>query len=235
MDNGWIKTVELCRFYRRGDYIVRAAADIAISIQKGEFVAIVGASGSGKSTLLNLLAGLDTPTSGFIEIEGTKLSSLTRRQLSAYRAEKVGMIFQSFNLLSNQTALKNVEMPLYFSKTPRKERRKKAADILEQLGMGERMEHKPTDLSGGEQQRVAIARALVKNPEILFADEPTGNLDEDNSAAINDLLLKLNDDGLTIVMVTHDVETANKIARRRLKMSYGKIVEDTVLPGNSLL
>jgi putative ABC transport system ATP-binding protein len=225
----WIKAVDLCRFYKRGEYVVKAAEDISVTIAKGEFVAIVGASGSGKSTLLNLLAGLDTPTSGFIEVEGTKLSSLTRRQLSAYRAEKVGMIFQSFNLLSNQTALKNVEMPLYFGKTDRKDRRKKAIEILDRLGMAERFDHKPTDLSGGEQQRVAIARALVKNPEILFADEPTGNLDEDNSAAINNLLTKLNDDGLTIIMVTHDIETANKIARRRLKMSYGKIAEDTVL------
>ena len=126
-------------------------------------------------------------------------------------------------------------MPLYFGKTPRKERRKKAAEILERLGMAERMDHKPTDLSGGEQQRVAIARALVKNPEILFADEPTGNLDEDNSATINDLLLKLNNDGLTIVMVTHDIETANKIAQRRIKMSYGKTVEDMILPENNTL
>ncbi len=235
MDSAWIKTVALCRFYRRGEYIVRATEDISLSVKKGEFVAIVGASGSGKSTLLNLLAGLDTPTSGFVEVEGSKLSSLSRRQLSAYRAAKVGMIFQSFNLLSNQTALKNVEMPLYFGKTPRKERRKKAAEILERLGMAERMDHKPTDLSGGEQQRVAIARALVKNPEILFADEPTGNLDEDNSATINDLLLKLNNDGLTIVMVTHDIETANKIAQRRIKMSYGKTVEDMILPENNTL
>lgn len=229
LENGWINTFDLCRFYQRGEHIVRAAEDISLSINKGEFIAIVGASGSGKSTLLNLLAGLDTPTSGHIEVEGIKLGKFSRRQLSNYRAEKVGMIFQSFNLLPNQTALKNVEIPLYFGTTPRKERRHKAIEILERLGMAERMDHKPTDLSGGEQQRVAIARALVKNPEVLFADEPTGNLDKDNSSAIIDLLLKLNKEGLTIVMVTHDIETADKIARRRVKMSYGKIVEDTSL------
>ena len=201
MKQVWIQTSGLCRYYKRGRNEVRAVDRVDLSFARGEFLAVVGASGSGKSTLLNLLAGLDTPTAGYIQVGPQRLDRLSRRELAAYRAHKVGMIFQSFNLLPHHTALKNVELALYFSGALRRERRSRAAAILERLGMAERLDHRPIDLSGGEQQRVAIARALVKTPEVLFADEPTGNLDQDNSSSIAALLGELNRDGLTVVLV----------------------------------
>ena len=223
MENLWIKTSGLCRYYQRGQNEVRAVDRVDLTVGRGEFAAVVGASGSGKSTLLNLLAGLDTPTSGHIEVGPQRLDQLSRRDLAAYRAGMVGMIFQSFNLIPHQTALKNVELGLFFARVPRRDRRDRAAAILDRLGMTDRLDHRPADLSGGEQQRVAIARALVKTPEILFADEPTGNLDQDNSAAIIELLGDFNRDGLTVVMVTHDVEMAARTAGRIVKMNYGRI------------
>jgi len=227
----WIQTSGLCRYYRRGSNEVRAIDRVDLALDRGEFLAVVGASGSGKSTLLNLLAGLDTPTDGYIEVGSQRLDRLSRRELAAYRAHKVGMIFQSFNLLSHYTALKNVELGLLFSGAPRRERRSRAAAILERLGMAERLDHRPIDLSGGEQQRVAIARALVKSPEILFADEPTGNLDQDNSASIASLLEELNGHGLTVVMVTHDVGMAQQTAGRIVRMHYGRIEGDDAVDG----
>lgn len=226
MSAHWIRTTNLGRRYRRGASEIRAVDGVDLAIDRGEFLAVVGASGSGKSTLLNLLAGLDTPTTGHIEVGERRLDRLSRRELAAYRARSVGMIFQSFNLLAHRTALKNVEMALYFDGTPRRERRARAVAMLEELGLADRMDHRPADLSGGEQQRVGIARALVKRPEILFADEPTGNLDQDNSAAIVELLGRLNRDDLTVVMVTHDLEMAQKAASRVAKMHYGKIVTE---------
>lgn len=223
VSNSWIETHKLCRYYERGRHTVRAVDEVDLEIQKGEFLAVVGASGSGKSTLLNLLAGLDTPTSGHIEIDGRRLDGLSSRQLSRYRAEKVGMVFQSFNLIPHNTALKNVELALYFDDTPRRERRSRAEAILERLGLSDRSDHRPADLSGGEQQRVAIARALVKRPEILFADEPTGNLDQVNSTQISQLLAELNRDALTVVMVTHDVDMADAVAGRTIRMHYGRL------------
>jgi putative ABC transport system ATP-binding protein len=222
----WIKTYNLCRFYKRGPHEVRAVDDVTLDFDEGEFLGIVGASGSGKSTLLNLLAGLDTPTSGSIEVDGMILGSMSRRELSLYRANYVGMIFQSFNLIAHHTALRNVEMALYFDNTPKRERRHRAAEMLDRLGLGDRMSHRPADLSGGEQQRVAIARALVKKPRILFADEPTGNLDQQNTTQICKLLTDLSRDGLTIVMVTHDLIMAAQYARRTVKMHYGTLMED---------
>jgi putative ABC transport system ATP-binding protein len=218
-----ILTDRLCRTYGRGAQEVRAVDGANLGVGEGQFLAIVGASGSGKSTLLNLLAGLDTPTSGTIEFKGTALNSMSRRALAAYRAKRVGMMFQSFNLIHHRTALENVELALYFNGSPVRERRSSAASMLERLGLCDRMTHRPSDLSGGEQQRVALARALVKSPEILFADEPTGNLDESNAAEIISLLRELNARGLTIVMVTHDVEMAMRIAHRTLRMHYGRI------------
>ncbi len=226
MEDSWIKTSGLCRYYQRGRNEVRAVDRVDLAIGRGEFTAVVGASGSGKSTLLNLLAGLDTPTSGHIDVGPQRLDRLSRRDLAAYRAGMVGMIFQSFNLIPHQTALKNVELGLFFARVPRGERRDRAAAILDRLGMSDRFDHRPADLSGGEQQRVAISRALVKKPEILFADEPTGNLDQDNSAAIVELLGDFNRDGLTVVMVTHDVEMAERTAGRIVKMHYGRIERD---------
>lgn len=226
MDENLLKTLDLCRHYRRGKHTVKAVDRVSIEIASGGFTAVVGSSGSGKSTLLNLLAGLDTPTSGTVRYRNSSLNDMSRKELASYRAAKVGMIFQSFNLLSHQTALKNVELALYFDNTPRSSRETKARDILDRLGLSDRVDHKPPDLSGGEQQRVAIARALVKNPEILFADEPTGNLDQANSDSIAELLRELNREGLTIVMVTHDLDLARKTSARIIRMHYGEIVRE---------
>ena len=235
--NSWLRTINICRYYHRGPQEVRALDGVSLAVERGEFLGIVGSSGSGKSTLLNLFAGLDTPTSGSVELEGVPLSSMSRRQLAAYRAHKVGMIFQSFNLISHYTAQQNVETALYFNGTPPKERHRRAAEVLEQLGLGERMTHRPADLSGGEQQRVAVARAIVKKPETLFADEPTGNLDFDNAQQIASLLTSLNHDGLTIVMVTHNLEMAQACAHRTIRMQYGKVIEgiSAKLPGGKQL
>ncbi len=226
----WIRALDLCRYYRRAHYEVRALDGVTLGIGKGDFVGIVGSSGCGKSTLLNLLAGLDTPTNGQVEVEGRSLFAQTRRELSAYRAKKVGMVFQTFNLISHYTALQNVEAALLFDGTPRRERRSRALAILDQLGLSGRITHRPADLSGGEQQRVAIARAIVKRPEVLFADEPTGNLDHDNAQQIVELLAELNRSGLTVVMVTHNMELARQYAHRTVHMNYGKLAEETINP-----
>jgi putative ABC transport system ATP-binding protein len=223
-NDAWIRTHGLCRYYKRARHEVRALDNVDLSIKRGDFLAVVGASGSGKSTLINLLAGLDTPTSGHIEIENQNLSEFSSRALADYRAQKVGIVFQSFNLLAQHTAIRNVEMALYFSGTSRRERRSLAATALERLGLADRLQHRPLDLSGGEQQRVAIARALVKQPEVLFADEPTGNLDQENSTIISNILGELNHDGMTVVLVTHDLEIARQNARRVIKMNYGRII-----------
>lgn len=221
----FLTTSDLCRFYHRGPQTVRALDGVSLSVARGEFLSIVGSSGSGKTTLLNLLAGLDTPTSGTVDLNGVPLTSMTRRELSAYRAHNVGMIFQSFNLISHYTALQNVETALYFNGTTPKERRRRALEILDQLGLADRTTHRPADLSGGEQQRVAVARAIVKKPEILFADEPTGNLDLENAEQLAHLLLKLNHEGLTIVLVTHNLEMAQQYTNRTIRMQYGHIAQ----------
>jgi putative ABC transport system ATP-binding protein len=220
----WLTTRDLQRHYHRAGQEIRAVDGVNLTLGQGEFVALVGASGSGKSTLLNLVAGLDTPTAGTIEIGGQRLDGYDRRELAHYRAKRVGMVFQSFNLLPHQTAYKNVELALYFNGTPKDQRRELVTGILQRLGLGERMDHRPADLSGGEQQRVAVARAIVKSPEVLFADEPTGNLDQENAAAIGSLLRELNQDGLTILMVTHDLNFARHHATRIVRMHYGRLL-----------
>lgn len=225
--NSWLTTSQLCRYYRRGPQEIRAVDNVDITIRRGEFLGVVGASGSGKSTLLNLLAGLDTPTSGTIEFENVSLGSLSRRELSAYRARSVGMVFQSFNLLHYKTAQENVEVALYFSEPNKALRKQRAEEMLVTLGLADRIDHRPADLSGGEQQRVAVARALVKQPEILFADEPTGNLDHDNALQIAELLAKLNREGLTILLVTHNLELARDYCSRIITMNYGKVIDDS--------
>lgn len=227
MSTGYLTARQLCRYYQRGPQEVRAVHQVDLDIAAGEFLGLVGPSGSGKSTLLNLLAGLDTPTSGQIEFESIALHELSTRGLAAYRAHRVGMVFQSFNLLGYKTAVENVEMALYFDAVPRSERRPRARAALERLGLADRLDHKPADLSGGEQQRVALARALVKRPDLLFADEPTGNLDHDNAVQIGDLLRELNHAGLTVVLVTHDMAFADRCARRVVRMDYGSIVADS--------
>ncbi len=222
----WLATMDLHRHYQRGQSSVRALDGVSLDISKGEFVALVGASGSGKSTLLNLIAGLDTPTSGEITMEGVSLGSLGRQGLSRYRAKRIGMIFQSFNLIPHHSAQRNVEMAMYFNSTSTHERRARARSILEQIGLGDRLDHLPADLSGGEQQRVAIARALVKSPELLLADEPTGNLDRENAALIADLLARLNREGPTVIVATHDLAMAEAHAHRIVRMEYGKVVDE---------
>jgi len=224
-----IQTSHLSRHYQRGRHTIRAIDDVALHISAGDFVALVGASGSGKSTLLNLLAGLDSPTGGQVDIDGCTLGSLSRRELARYRASKIGIIFQSFNLLAHQSALKNVELALYFDGTARRQRQRMAQTMLEKVGLGDRLTHRPADLSGGEQQRVAIARALVKRPRILFADEPTGNLDRQNSRQVIDYLAELNREGLTVVLVTHDIDMAKTAVHRIIHMDYGHIEGETRL------
>jgi putative ABC transport system ATP-binding protein len=220
----YLRATDLCRYYHRGPQTVKALDGVTLAVGQGEFIGIVGSSGSGKTTLLNLLAGLDTPTAGSVQLDDVPFTNLSRRQLAAYRAQKVGMVFQSFNLISHYTALQNVETALYFNGTPPKERRRRATAILEHLGLADRMTHRPADLSGGEQQRVAVARAIVKKPEILFADEPTGNLDYENAQQIISLLTSLNRDGLTLVLVTHNLEMAQQYTHRTIRLQYGRVV-----------
>ena len=221
----YLRTHVLCRYYERGGHTVRALDGVTLDVQRGEFLAVVGASGSGKTTLLSLLAGLDTATSGTVEIDGVQLGSLSRRQLAGYRARKAGMVFQSFNLLGHYSAVQNVETALYFTDVPRSERRQLAESVLAQVGLSDRGSHRPDHLSGGEQQRIAVARAVVKNPEILFADEPTGNLDLGSATQIVELLSRLNQAGLTIVMVTHNLELAARYAHRCVRMHYGRLTD----------
>jgi putative ABC transport system ATP-binding protein len=214
----------LRRLYRLGGQEIRALDGVDLEIREGEYLRIVGASGSGKSTLLNLLAGLDTPTSGRIETPDGILSEMSPREVAAYRARRVGMVFQSFNLIPHRTALQNVELGMLFGDTPAKERRGRAESMLNRLGLGGRLHHRPHDLSGGEQQRVVLARALAKAPRLLLADEPTGNLDQTTSSEIATLLDDLNAKNLTVVLVTHDLKLAAKNADRTIQLSYGKIV-----------
>jgi putative ABC transport system ATP-binding protein len=220
-----IRTTDLCRYFRRGKYEVKALDGVTVSIGRGEFLSLVGASGSGKTTLLNLLAGLDTPTGGVVEFDGVRLADMPRKERARQRAMKIGMIFQSFNLIAHYTALQNVETALYFNDTPPAERRRLAMETLERLGLADRLTHRPADLSGGEQQRVAVARAIVKKPEILFADEPTGNLDYENSRLISGLITHFNREGLTIVLVTHNLDMARDLSHRIVRMEYGRVVE----------
>ncbi len=230
MSEPWLRTKEVCRFYQRKTSEVRAVDSVNLAVERGDFVSLVGSSGSGKSTLLNLLAGLDRPTSGEIYLNGKPFGGMTRRELAAYRAGKVGMVFQAFNLVSHLSAQMNVELALFFNGTPKSKRKLLSVEMLSRLGMAERLDHRPADLSGGEQQRVAIARALVKNPDILFADEPTGNLDEENSNDIMALLSELNQRGLAVVMVTHDLALARDVSRRIIRLHYGQIVDQEDSP-----
>lgn len=198
--------------FTKGEHSIIASNNISATIQDGEFVAIVGKSGSGKSTLLNLLAGLDTVTSGKIFFDGADISNYNANQLAQHRLKQVGIIFQSFNLIFSKTALENVMMPLIFAGYSKAERKTKAQAVLEQVGLGHRIHHRANELSGGEAQRVAIARALVNQPKILLADEPTGNLDSATTQDILQLLLQLKAEGKTIVMITHDQEIAAQVA-----------------------
>lgn len=204
---------------------VKALQGIDLPISEGEFVAIQGPSGSGKSTLMHILGCLERPTQGEVVIEGVNIAELSQDELAEIRGKKMGFVFQQFNLLPRTTAQKNVEMPLVFLGIGRRERHKRAAEQLEKVGLGDRLNHTSSQLSGGEQQRVAIARALVSNPTIIFADEPTGNLDTNSSMEIMAIMRKLNDEGKTLVVVTHDSEIANW-ADRIVRLQDGRIMEN---------
>ncbi len=218
---------KLTRRYVMGETIVSAVDGVDLSIQEGEITSIVGKSGSGKSTLLHLFGGLDRPTSGDISLQGSRMSELTDDDLALLRREKVGFIFQFFNLIPTRTALQNVELPLVLSGVPSGERREMAMKFLGQVGLEKRSGHRPGEMSGGEQQRVAIARALILNPPLLLADEPTGNLDTKTSEEIVELLHKIQKEGgKSIVLVTHDRELAENATHRVIEMKDGKVVGD---------
>lgn len=209
-----IKLIEVNKIYRTNEIETLALENVNLEINKGEFVSIMGPSGCGKSTLLNIMGLLDNPTNGTIEINGVSLSSMKDRQLAAFRNKTLGFVFQSFHLINSLNVLDNVELPLLYRKIAAKERTRLAKEVLERVGLSHRMRHMPTQLSGGQCQRVAIARAIIGNPEIILADEPTGNLDSKMGAEIMELLHRLNkEDGRTIVMVTHNEEQAKQTSR----------------------
>ena len=209
------------KIYKTGDVETIALDNVSFSVKKGEFVAVLGPSGSGKSTLMHLIGGLDKPSQGTITVDGQNLGKLSDSKLARYRSEKVGFVFQFFNLLQGTTSLNNVTLPLVYSRK-KANRKQKATEILKEVGLGEKLKNRPNQLSGGEQQRVSIARALVNDPEIILADEPTGNLDSKTGAAIFELLRELNQKGKTVVVVTHDNSLAEK-AGRIIRVADGKV------------
>jgi len=222
-----VETKDLKRHYRMGESVVTALDGVSIGVSDGELVALVGTSGSGKSTLLNLIAGLDRPTSGTLNIDGTDLAAMSSEDLSRHRRQNVGVIFQSFNLVSTMTALENVTLSMMFADVPKAERLDRASKLLESMGLGGRQRHKPRELSGGEQQRVAISRALANKPRLLLADEPTGNLDSRTSREIMQILKDLNEkEGKAIILVTHDANLASEYAHRTVRLMDGKVVSE---------
>ncbi len=224
--DGFVTTEGLTKVYSSGTIRVVALDDVSLSLREGEFLGVAGPSGSGKSTLMNLLAGLDRPSCGTIKVQGKLISQLNRRELALYRRYQVGMIFQSFNLIGAYTALENVAFPLLFAGVAKKERRERAARTLEDVGLYPRKDHRPSELSGGEQQRVAIARALINQPRILLADEPTGNLDSGTSRQIVRTLSDLNrNQGLTVIMISHEEPLMAECADEVIHLCDGKIVE----------
>jgi len=218
-----IELENVTKVYRMGKVEVPALRGASLNIQRGEIVAIIGASGSGKSTLMNIIGCLDKPTSGRYIFDGADVSQLSDNRLAEIRNKKLGFVFQEYNLLSRVSALSNVELPLIYSGGLQK--RKRAREALERVGLGERANHKPTELSGGEQQRVAIARALVNNPSLILADEPTGNLDSASTAEIISIFRQLNQDGITVIIVTHERDIASQ-TQRNIHLLDGQITSD---------
>jgi len=224
----FLETRELKKHYRMGESTVRALDGVSIAVDQGEFIGLLGPSGSGKSTLLNLIAGLDRATEGALRVLGDDLAQMSSDALSRHRQRNVGIIFQSFNLVSTMSAAENVALSMMFAGVARPERDRRAHELLEAMGLGGRERHRPPELSGGEQQRVAIARALANRPRLLLADEPTGNLDSRTSAEIMALLRQLNErDGRTIMMVTHDAGLAQRYAHRTVTLLDGTVVAES--------
>ena len=220
-----IKLADINKTYQTGEVEVKAVGGVSLEIFQGEFVALMGASGSGKSTLMNIIGCLDRPTRGQYLLDDIDVSQLNRDELADIRNQKIGFVFQGFNLLSRTTALENVELPTLYARISKAEGEKRSREALALVGLGDRVAHFPSQLSGGQQQRVAIARALVNRPSILLADEPTGNLDSRTSVEIMDIFQKLNDEGLTIVLVTHEPDIA-QFAKRSIQFRDGKIRRD---------
>lgn len=224
-----VRTENVTRHYPMGDSLIRAVDGISLSIEPGEFVALLGQSGSGKSTLLNLIAGLDRPTSGSVVVHGSDLAKMSSEALARYRRNDVGMVFQAFHLIPSMTVTENVELPMRFAEVNRDERAQRSRESLERVGLGKRMDHRPSQLSGGEQQRVSLARALANRPQLLLADEPTGNLDsrtgEDILNLIRDLSLSM---GMTVIIVTHERALAERFAQRFIFLADGRLVNEEV-------
>jgi putative ABC transport system ATP-binding protein len=221
-----IRTENVCRHYVMGESQIRAVDGVSIEIPAGEFVALLGTSGSGKSSLLNLIAGLDRPSSGAVLVEGKDLAGLSREELAQHRLRTVGMVFQSFNLISSMTVIENVELPLRFAEVERGKRDALARAALDRVGLARRLHHRPSELSGGEQQRTALARALINRPRLLLADEPTGNLDSRTGTEIMDLIREFNQAlGMTVVMVTHERALAEQYAQRLIFLADGKLID----------
>ena len=221
-----IRVEDVHKYYELGETRVHALRGVSVSIARGEFVAVMGASGSGKSTFMNLMGCLDKPSSGRYFLEGTDVSGLDKRELAVIRNQKIGFVFQGFNLLARTTALENTELPTIYARLDKAERARRALEALEMVGLGDRTAHFPSQMSGGQQQRVAIARALVNRPSIVLADEPTGNLDSRTSVEIMDIFQRLNDErGITIILVTHEHDIS-QFARRVLIFRDGKIRKD---------
>src|SRR5271155_4483297 len=224
-----VRAERVSRHYEMGSATIRAVDDVTLEVRSGEFVALLGSSGSGKSTLLNLMAGLDRPTGGAIFANGRNLSDLSSLELARYRSRTVGMVFQSFNLLPRMTLEENVELPLRLAEVDRAERGARVREALERVHLEKRLTHRPSELSGGEQQRAALARALVNRPTLLFADEPTGNLDSATGESIMLLLKEIQQKlGMTIIMVTHERPLAERFADRIVALADGKLVSDGV-------
>ncbi len=230
-----IRAEELRRHYRMGETVIRAVDGVSLSVRTGDFVALLGSSGSGKSSVLNLLAGLDRPTSGSVKVQGRDLAKLSREELSRYRLHTVGMVFQSFNLIASMTVAENVELPMRFAEVDRGRRDALAREALARVGLQARMNHRPSELSGGEQQRAALARALINLPQLLLADEPTGNLDSHTGIEIMNLVREFNQQlGMTVVMVTHERALAERYAQRFIFLADGKLVGDEMNSSSAL-
>ena len=231
-----IRTENVCRHYTMGESLIRAVDGVSIEVPAGEFVALLGTSGSGKSSLLNLIAGLDRPTSGSVMVQGRDLARLSREDLAKHRLHTVGMVFQSFNLIPSMTVIENVELPLRFAEVDRGRREALAREALEKVGLSRRLNHRPSELSGGEHQRTSLARALINRPKLLLADEPTGNLDSRTGTEIMNFIREFNQTlGMTIVMVTHERALAERYAQRMIFLADGKLVDDQSNPAATSL